>query len=999
MSNTVMNHLLQELNNYQISLNENTENFIKLGNEFKTPLQQITNDYANVSNSIRVGHLNAVSVAKHRDEIYRIMHGADMDVVLVSESNMKKDTPKSRLHMPGYKLFRRDRLHADRGGVAIYIKSCIAAKYIPLKYKELEPEMLCIEADINRTKVLIGVLYKAPKSKYWVFDNVLEELAFLTTKYDHNILMGDLNINQLQNNSAAYRYLHNSFLNPLQLTQLVTKPTRITDKTTTLLDLMMVTLPQNVKVSNVTDIPGISDHCFIYMAYNINRKKYKPQYITRRDFRNFSDENFRKDMETAPWGNIYAPDEHEVDKQVSILENIYTDIIEKHAPMRTIKVRKPIPTPWITDEIIEAMDQRDKYKCKFNRYRDLRIFETYKMLKNRVNYLVRRAKVKYFRERVNSKIKQAKAFHLALKDCLVVDSKKSFMEEMTLNPDKLNTCFTAYNNADVDINMIEEEITKITRTTCPFSLFLREVSELEVMKIVKSLKSNSAGIDGINTLFLKKSITYSIHALTEIINTSIKHSIFPSRWKAAIVIPIPKCDNPTSEKDFRPISLLCIFSKILEKVIAAQLIDYLINTGLFDKFQSAYRKYHSTTTALLHILDHIYKALDNNEITVLTLLDYSKAFDTANHKLIVAKLQSLGLKENALNWINSYLSNRTQKVKTSKGTSLEISLRNGVPQGSVLGPILFTILIGDLHMYLKNCEYHCYADDTQIFKSGKVSEINNLIRDMNEDLEAISNFSRVNCLRLNYDKNKYIIFASKHNLTRLNNMQLDELKIDGESIERKNVVKNLGVFMDESLSFENHIVKLIQRAYLKLKTSWKYSKFLSEESKIVIVESYVLSQYNYCNVIFRTASKTLWDRIQKTQNNCVRFIYNLRKYDHISSEFSKLNTLNMYNRSLLHALTYMFKCVSEKVPVYLSENIRYVRDTNPRITRAQDQLLGYAFNNRYGAETFFNRVGGIYNNFTKKVIIKPNCSIVTFKRKATQFLLSCQKNAIPHGLV
>ena len=111
-----MNHLLQELNNYQISLNENTENFIKLGNEFKTPLQQITNDYANVSNSIRVGHLNAVSVAKHRDEIYRIMHGADMDVVLVSESNMKKDTPKSRLHMPGYKLFRRDRLHADRGG-------------------------------------------------------------------------------------------------------------------------------------------------------------------------------------------------------------------------------------------------------------------------------------------------------------------------------------------------------------------------------------------------------------------------------------------------------------------------------------------------------------------------------------------------------------------------------------------------------------------------------------------------------------------------------------------------------------------------------------------------------------------------------------------------------------------------------------------------------------------------------------------------------------------
>ena len=272
MDNTVFDHLLLELNNYQLSFSESTADFIKLGSEFKTPLQQITNDYAKFSNSLRVGHLNAVSVSKHRDEIYRIVHGADMDILLVSETNMKNDTPKNRINMPGYKLFRRDRLHADRGGVAIYIKTQISAKYIQLKYKELEPELLCIEADINRTKVFIGVLYKSPKSKYWVYDNVLEELAFLTTKYDHNIIMGDLNIDQLKRNTAAYRYLHNSFLDPLQLTQLVTKPTRITEKTSTLLDLIMVTAPENVKVSNVTDIPGISDHFLIYMAYNITRK-------------------------------------------------------------------------------------------------------------------------------------------------------------------------------------------------------------------------------------------------------------------------------------------------------------------------------------------------------------------------------------------------------------------------------------------------------------------------------------------------------------------------------------------------------------------------------------------------------------------------------------------------------------------------------------------------------------------------------------------------------
>ena len=999
MASNIFDHLLQELTNYQMSFSDNTNDFIKIGNEFKTPLQQITNDYKQVSNSLRVGHLNAVSVAKHRDEMYRIVKGADMDIVAVSETNMKKDTLRSRINMPGYKLFRRDRTHADRGGVAIYIKANLHAKNIKLKYQQLEPELLCVEVDINNTKVLVAALYKAPKSKYWVFNNILEELAFLTSKYEHSIIMGDLNINQLQKNTASYRYLHNAFINPLQLTQLVSKPTRITDKSETLIDLILVTAPENVKVSNVTDIPGISDHCFIYMAYAINRKKHKPQFITRRDFRNFSEADFCKDMEKAPWGNIYAPHEDEIDQQVSILENIYTDIIEKHAPMRKVKVRNPSPTPWITDEIIEAMDQRDKYKCKFNHYRDPLIFDIYKKLKNHVNNLIRRAKIKDFRERVNSKILQAKAFHLALKQCFVVDSKKKSFADMNLDPNKLNACFTLHNNADIDEAMIDLQISLIKRRTSPFSLFLREVSEQEVMKIVKSLKSNSAGVDGINTLFLKKSIKYSIHAITEVMNTSIKYSIFPSRWKAAIVIPIPKCDNPTSEKDFRPISLLCVFSKILEKIIAAQLIEYLVNTSLFDKFQSAYRKFHSTTTALLYILDQITRALDKNEITVLTLLDYSKAFDTSNHRLILAKLESLGLQENALRWIGSYLSGRTQKVRTAKGTSAEIFLRNGVPQGSVLGPILFTILIGDLHTRLKHCNYHCYADDTQIYKSGKVQEINNIIRDINEDLEAISHFSRVNCLNLNYDKNQYIIFGSRNNLTRLNTMNIDRLTIDGQNIDRKNVVKNLGVYMDETLSFEGHVTKLVQRAYLKLKTSWKYSKFLSEKSKIIIVESYVLSQFNYCNVIFRTASQILWDRIQRIQNNCVRFICNLQKYDHISSEFSKLNTLNMYNRSLSHALTYMFKCVNEKVPVYLSENVRYVREVNPRITRASDQLMGYAFNTRYGANTFFNKVGGIYNNFKKIVCFKPNCSILTFKKKVFHYLLTCQKNRVSNRLV
>ena len=989
--------ILEELANYNMSFEENISHIAALGAEIKTPIQQIKEDFNKVSSSFRVCHINPTSVVPHRDEIFRLANETDMDAIAVSETNMKSTTLKSRISLPGYKLFRKDRTYAGRGGVCLYLKDNITAKKINLKYQELAPEILCVEAEINKTKVLIGVMYKPPRFSHHVFDNVLEELAFLTTKYKHTILLGDLNINQLKKDKPAYKYLLNSFMEPLNLSQIIKDPTWITKERESLIDLIMVTSPTNVKISGVVDVLGANQHCLVYMAYGLTRQKQKPKYISRRDYRNFSENDFNEDMENAPWGNIYTCEENEIDQQVTILENIYLDIIEKHAPMRRFKIKKPLPTQWINDDIIKAMDQRDKYKAKFNKYKDPAIFETYKKLKNHVNYLVRKAKQHDFRQRVNEKVKDAKTFHMALKTCCVVDSKKN-SEEVSYDADKLNTCFTKNNNAYVDEEMINQEIERILSRISPFSLYFRQVSEIEVKKIVKSFKSNSAGIDGISTFFVKKSIDFSVHAITEIINNSIKWSIFPRRWKKAIVIPIPKCGEPTSEKDYRPISLLPIFSKILEKVVAIQMIEYFINTGLYDRFQSAYKKFHSTTTALLHILDEILRSIDSNEITVMTLLDYSKAFDTANHKLIVAKLRALGLTNTACQWISSYLHERLQKVRTSSGLSGDIILKNGVPQGSILGPILFTVLTSDLHECLKHCKYHCYADDTQLYKSGKVSDINDIIKDMNEDLIAVADFSRTNCLKLNYDKNKFIIFGSKNNLQLINNTILDTITIDDQIVKRETVVRNLGLHMDEELTFEYHINDLIKRAWGKLKTAWKCGKFLSADSKRIIVECYVLSQFNYLDVIWRSATKGMWNKIQKIQNNCVRFIFRIRKYDHISSEFAKLNTLNMFNRTILHSLTYMFKCINDKAPSYLTEKISYVSSTHEHNTRSRNEIKCYQFNNRYGRFNFFNEVSSMFNKFLLKVEINLNHSVFTFKKKLQSYLLTCQKSMTHHRL-
>ena len=239
--------------------------------------------------------------------------------------------------------------------------------------------------------------------------------------------------------------------------------------------------------------------------------------------------------------------------------------------------------------------------------------------------------------------------------------------------------------------------------------------------------------------------------ITHIINSSFRVGVFPSRWKMALVKALPKINIPVNPADFRPISLLPAISKVMEKIAAKQMVDYLKAKMLLDKNQSAYKQNHSTLTALLKITDDIYDALENTEITILVLLDYSKAFDCANHRLILAKLQKCGFHPEALKWLESYLTKRSQKVVTEENASPWKYMVNGVPQGSILGPLLFTILISDIRHVIKNGKYHLYADDTQMYYRCKVDKITQTIQNINSDLDRIGDFSARNCLKLNND--------------------------------------------------------------------------------------------------------------------------------------------------------------------------------------------------------------------------------------------------------
>ena len=250
---------------------------------------------------------------------------------------------------------------------------------------------------------------------YGVFGNIAEIIAYMTSRYEHVVLLGDFNINQLNVDSPAYNFLQTSIIEPFSLKQMVTEPTRITKDSCTLIDLVLASSPENIKFTGVVDIPGISDHCLVYISYALKRPKFIPKIIKRRDFRHFSELEFNRDMEQAQWGNIYAVDENDVDSQVTIIENIFLDNINKNAPFREIKLKKPIIATWMNDEIISLMDKRDKYKNKYNIYKDPLMFDTYKMLKNQVNHMIRKAKKADLNETINSKLNDIKKFTMPLK--------------------------------------------------------------------------------------------------------------------------------------------------------------------------------------------------------------------------------------------------------------------------------------------------------------------------------------------------------------------------------------------------------------------------------------------------------------------------------------------------------------------------------------------------------------------------------------------------------
>ena len=375
-------------------------------------------------------------------------------------------------------------------------------------------------------------------------------------------------------------------------------------------------------------------------------------------------------------------------------------------------------------------------------------------------------------------------------------------------------------------------------------------------------------------------------------------------------------------KNYRPISNLPFLSKILEKVVLHKLLSHLQENNLSNPFQSAYRSGCSTETVLLRIVNDILSALDNDNISVLLLLDLSAAFDTLDHQILLSRLNSVfGIQSTALQWFHSYLSDRYQSTSVNNSSSSPSQLMFGVPQGSVLGPILFVLYTAPLSDIIANhsVNHQLFADDTQLQKSSPLNEVTNLTKELNACTDNIKTWMTENQLKLNDDKTEALLFPFSSSLKPSTVPLPDSITLGSHNIPFSNSARNLGFILDSKLFTKKHIIKICQTAYFELKRISSIRRFLTEDATKTLVTSYILSRLDYCNCLLMGTPNSVIQPLQKIQNFAARLVLLAPRHHHATPLLEKLHWLPISERIKYKVACMCFSAINGSGPAYLSD--------------------------------------------------------------------------------
>ena len=652
-----------------------------------------------------------------------------------------------------------------------------------------------------------------------------------------------------------------------------------------------------------------------------------------------------------------------LDEIVDLYNSSLRCLADAHAPLKETKITMCAKSPWYNDEVRSAKRIRRRLERQWTKTRSLFDHQAYRKHCALLNKLIRKAKSDFNFQIIQKAGKDQKQLYKACNFLLgknnapklpsFATGRELACSFNTFFTEKVKTIVQSFGPAEICNDLPNSSST----VSCQFSNF-STLTESEVRRLITSYSTKTCKLDPIPTDILKNCIDNLIQIITLIVNKSLVSGQFPTAFKQPIVRPSLKKTNPDCEqmKNYRPVSNLPFISKIIEKAVLQQLLEYFDKNGLHDPCQSAYRKQYSTETAMVRLTNDILVTLDQGKAVLVVFLDVSAAFDTVNHNMLLHRLHSeYGITGKALQWFASYLSGRSQVVEIDGHTSDPRTLEEGFPQGSVLGGVLYSWTVKPLTGICRelNVNHQKYADDKTAYISfiprDSVSKAD-AMRTLEVCLTNIGDWMLKNRVQLNSDKTKMLIISSKADMKHLHD--INSINFNGDTIKPRKHVRLLGMELDQNLKLERQINLTTRTIYSKIRNIWRIRNTLNDFALKSIVNSVITSRLDYYNSTYDGLPANLVKKLQRAQNSAARLVMRLPKYCRITPVLKDLHWLPVKYRISFKICTLVYRALNNSAPDYIINLLILNNAGNLRSSSAKLFKVPRSQTVRYGDRSF-----------------------------------------------
>ena len=861
------------------------------------------------------------------------------DVVAITETWFSNNTVSSVFNIKGYDLYYVSRNEGKGGGVALYVNSSIKSKQIESMSLCVEDSFECVTVELlleGSRNVIISCIYRKPATKLDDFTNKLEDLYSNIKNNKVIYLCGDYNINLLKQDThvPTKHFLDTMF--SLGLCPLISKPSRITSNSATLIDNIFTNELKHENISGLV-LNDISDHLPVFTWYGCKVKSHNDQpTVYKRNIDSESLQSLISDLEMQAWEEVYSQEDANLCYNAFL--HTFKSLLDKHCPMSVKHFKKGRKQkPWLTKGLINACKKKNAMYLTFVRSKSQTDEQKYKVYKNKLTKILKNAERSYYNEQLMKQKNNMKATWKILKEVIRGTTVSSKIPETFLegNEEIQNKKYIANRFNDFFVNVgpnlaseiqtpVNVSVTNYLADPNAHTMYLDPVNESEVMNIVRLFdRKNSFDCHGMNMSLIKDVIVSIAKPFAHVCNLSFNTGVFPDLMKVAKVVPLFKSGKNNIFTNYRPVSLLPQFSKILEKLFNKRLDIFLNKHGVLSENQYGFRENRSTSLALIELVEHLTQSVDEHKHTIGVFIDLKKAFDTIDHKILLNKLYHYGLRGISNDWIRSYLLQRKQYVRWENYESDYMDVLCGVPQGSILGPKLFILYINDL-CRVSNClKFILFADDTNIFCSGH--DIIKLSEMVTFELKKLKDWFAVNRLSLNVSKTNYMLFSNSKYSTET------QIQICNTDIARVNVTKFLGVLIDDKLTWKDHIELVKSKISKSVFLLSRAKHVLNYSALLTLYNSIVLPYFTYCCELWGCTYKSRLKSLEILQKKVIRIIHAAKYREHTKPLFYESKILKLNELVDLSIAIIMFKAYNMLLPKNIQSLFRKKTHTEGQI--------------------------------------------------------------------